>query len=50
MSAPGRSQALIPEHAVRRVVISAPGRSQAPTQGHAARRVAISAPVRRVVQ
>jgi hypothetical protein len=39
MSAPGRSQALIPEHAVRRVVISAPGRSQALIPEHAVRRV-----------
>jgi hypothetical protein len=29
MSAPGRSQALIPERAARRFSMSAPGRSQA---------------------
>jgi hypothetical protein len=39
MSAPGRSQALIPEHAVRRVTMSAPGRSQALIPEHAVRRV-----------
>jgi hypothetical protein len=39
MSAQGRSQALIPEHAVRRVAGSAPGRSQALIPEHAVRRV-----------
>jgi hypothetical protein len=38
MSAPGRSQALIPEHAVWRVgSMSAPGRSQALIPEHAVR-------------
>ena len=40
MSAQGRSQALIPEHAVRRVAVSAPGRSQAIIPEHAVRRIA----------
>ena len=39
MSAPGRSQALIPQRAARRVVMSAPGRSQALIPQRAARRV-----------
>ena len=39
MSAPGRSQALIPEHAVRRDrPVLAPGRSQALIPQHAVRR------------
>ena len=40
MSAPGRSQALIPQRAARRVFgMSAPGRSQALIPQRAARRV-----------
>jgi hypothetical protein len=40
MSASGRSQALIPKHAVRRVTpVSASGRSQAPIPERAARKV-----------
>ena len=39
MSAPGRSQALIPEHAVRRVVQCAPGCFQALIPERAVRRL-----------
>jgi len=36
MSAPGRSQALIPEHAVRRVVMSRTAVPKANTEAHGA--------------
>ncbi len=39
MSTPGRSQALFPEHEVRRVADIAPGRSQALIPKHEVRKV-----------